>query len=183
MTTANRALSALACFTLLFSALACASDVDANDLPQPKKLTIDGGLTDRQAQTQLQAARRYFAFWNTGDEAYATAALSEDFVDLNLPEGRPQSPTGPLVASRTFRQAVPDLAVSVEEAWVVGDQVIGRLRFTGHFTGQFNGIQGNGGPIQFDAVDMYTVKEGRIVANWHLEDNLLLLKQFGVVSP
>jgi predicted ester cyclase len=179
MTTANRVLSALVCFTVLFSAPARA----AEDLPQPKKLTVDRGLTDEQAQTLLRAARRYFAFWNTGDEAYAKAALAADFVDLNLPEGRPQGPTGPLVASSTFRKAVPDLAVSVEEVWVVGDQVIGRLRFTGHFTGQFNDLQGNGRPIQFDAVDIYTVKDGRIVTNWHLEDNLSLLKQLGAVKP
>jgi predicted ester cyclase len=104
-------------------------------------------------------------------------------VDLNLPEGRPQGPAGPLVASRDFRKAVPDLKVSAEEVWVVGNQVIGRLRFTGHFTAQFGDLKGDGRSIQFDAVDIYTVKNGRIVANWHLEDNLTLFKQLGVVKP
>jgi predicted ester cyclase len=178
MTISTHFLSALVCFAVLAGAPARA----AEELPQPKKLTVDRGLTPAQAQTRLQAARRYYAFWNTGEERYARAALAEDFVDLNLPEGRPQGPTGPLVASRTFRKAVPDLQVSVEEVWVAGDQVIGRLRFTGHFTGQFNGIQGDGHSIQFDAVDIYTVKEGRIAANWHLEDNLTLLSQLGVVK-
>jgi hypothetical protein len=29
---------------------------------------------------------------------------------------------------------------------------------------------------------MYTIRDGHIVANWHLEDNLTLLKQLGIVS-
>jgi predicted ester cyclase len=169
----------LAVLAVLSSAPAFA----AEELPQPKKLTVDRGLSREQTQALLQAARRYYAFWNTGDEAYARAALAEDFTDLHLPEGRPQGPTGPLVASRTFRKAVPDLKVSVEEVWVAGSQTVSRLHFTGHFTGQFGDLKGDGRAIQFDAVDIYTVKDGRITANWHLEDNLTLLKQLGVVKP
>jgi predicted ester cyclase len=178
MRIATHILAAFVCFAALTGAPTRA----AEDLPQPKKLTVERGLSHHQSQTILQAARRYYAFWNTGNEAYAKAALAEDFVDLNLPEGRPQGPTGPLVASRTFRAAVPDLSVSVEEAWVVGAQVIGRLRFTGHFTGRFGDIQGDGRSIQFDAVDIYTIKEGRISTNWHLEDNLTLLSLLGAVK-
>ena len=33
-------------------------------------------------------AGRYYAFWDTGDVAYANAALAPDFVDRNLPAGR-----------------------------------------------------------------------------------------------
>jgi predicted ester cyclase len=167
-----------------FAALVGSSALAAEELPQPRKLTVERGLSHYQAHTQLLAARRYYAFWNTGEEAYAQAALAEDFIDLNLPDGRPQGPTGPIVASRTFRAAVPDLLVSVEEAWVVGNQVISRLRFTGHFSGRFGDIQGDGRSIQFDAVDIYTIKEGRISTNWHLEDNLTLLTRIGaVVTP
>ena len=33
------------------------------------------------------------------------------------------------------------------------------------------------------AFDLYRVKDGRIVENWHLEDNLTLLKQLGAIKP
>jgi hypothetical protein len=52
---------------------------------------------------------------------------------------------------------------------IVGDRVIGRLRFTGHFTGTF----GSGAAAR---------QGGRIAENWHLEDNLTLLQQLGVVG-
>ncbi|MGF6759382.1 putative SnoaL-like aldol condensation-catalyzing enzyme [Paraburkholderia sp. GAS42] len=35
----------------------------------------------------------------------------------------------------------------------------------------------------FQAFDLYRVKDGRIVENWHLEGNLTLQKQLGVIKP
>jgi predicted ester cyclase len=151
-------------------------------LPQPGNIHVASALSEREAQELLIPARRYYAFWNTGDERYAQAALADNFADLNLPEGRPQGPQGPLIASRVFRKAVPDLMLSVPEAWVIGDQVLTRLKFKGHFTGEFAGHRGDGRDIRFDAIDLYTIRDGRILANWHLEDNLTLLKQLGVVG-
>jgi predicted ester cyclase len=60
----------------------------------------------------------------------------------------------------------------VPEAWVIGHQVLARLKFNGHFTGEFAGHRGGGREICFDAVDIYTIRDARIVTNWHLEDNL-----------
>jgi predicted ester cyclase len=151
-------------------------------LPVPRRLTVAQGLSAGQATALLLPARRYYAFWNTGEERYATEALAPDFTDLNLPPDRPQGPEGPLVASRGFRQAVPDLAMTIEAAWVAGDPVISRLNFNGHFTGHFHGKTGDGRAIAFDAIDIYTIRGGRIVTNWHLEDNLTLLTQLGVIQ-
>jgi predicted ester cyclase len=77
--------------------------------------------------------------------------------------------------------------IEVEEMLIVGDRVIGRLRSTGHFTGTFrNGAaarQGDGRAIDFIAIDIYRIANGRIAENWHLEDNLTLLQQLGAVGP
>lgn len=170
-------------FLALGAALMVAGHAHADDtLPTPKQVTVAQGLGDAEAAALLLPARRYYAFWNTGEERYAKEALAPDFTDLDPPPGRPQGPEGPLVASRGFRQAVPDLAMTVEAAWVVGDQVISRLHFTGHFTGRFRDKAGDGRAIAFDAVDIYTIRDGRIAANWHLEDNLTLLTQLGVIQ-
>lgn len=153
-----------------------------DNLPEPKIVSVATASPSSAVEAMLLPARRYYAFWNTGDERYAREALAPDFIDLNLPDGRPQGPQGPLVASRGFRQAVPDLALMVEHAWIVGDQIISQLHFSGHFTGNFQGHAGDGRAIAFNAVDIYTIKNGRIVSNWHLEDNLSLLKQLGLIA-
>jgi predicted ester cyclase len=147
---------------------------------------IDLSIPAPQREAMSLVARRYYAFWDTGDVAYVHAALASDFVDRNLPAGRPQGPEGPVLASKNFRTAVPDLHLEVEEMLIVGDRVVGRLRFTGHFTGTFGSgaaaRQGDGRAIDFIATDIYRIANGRIAENWHLEDNLTLLQQLGVVG-
>src|SRR6266478_6612100 len=174
------AMVALATATLPVAASA------ADPLPLPKSGVADRSIPASQREAMALAARRYYAFWDTGDVVYANAVLAPDFVDRTLPAGRPQGPEGPMFASKNFRTAVPDLHVEVEEMLIVGDRVIGRLRFTGHFTGTFgNGAaarQGDGRAIDFIATDIYRVADGRIAENWHLEDNLTLLQQLGVVG-
>lgn len=151
-------------------------------LVEPNLHVVDQSLTSAESQSITLAARRYYTFWHTGDADYAQAALAENFIDLNLPAGRPQGPNGPLMASRQFRKAVPNLSITVEEMLIVGDRAVGRLRFKGNFTGIFNGRQGSGQAIDFAAVDIYRIRDGKIIENWHLEDNLTLLKQLETIK-
>lgn len=164
----------------LAGALSAHAASDA-DLPAPHHLAVVSNSA--QSAAIVQSARRYAAFWNTGDEAYAKLALSPAFVDRTLPDGRPQGPDGPLQASKGFRAAVPDLHAEIDDLVVAGDRASVHLHFYGHFSGQFQNLKGNGQTIDFQAFDLYRVKDGRIVENWHLEDNLTLLKQLGAIKP
>jgi predicted ester cyclase len=49
--------------------------------------------------------------------------------------------------------------------------------------GHVQGRAGRGQPVDFIATDIYRVERGRIAEDWHIEDNLTLLTQFGVVKP
>jgi predicted ester cyclase len=162
--------------------LAFAGNALATPLIEPRQLISDHTLPTAQLQAQILAAKRYDSFWNTGDEALAKQALASDFTDMTLPAGRIQGIRGALQASKTFRQAVPDLRCEVAQMIVTGDRVVAHLRFSGHFTGRFQGKQGKGEPINFIATDIYQIKQGSITANWHIEDNLTLLQQLGIVK-
>jgi predicted ester cyclase len=63
------------------------------------------------------------------------------------------------------------------------DYVTVHMNFTGHFTGKFGEVQGKGQTISFIATDLIKVTNGRVSDNWHIEDNLTLMKQLGVVAP
>lgn len=155
----------------------------AADTPllEPHNLIIDRSLPREQADAQTIAARRYDTFWNTGDEALARAALAPNFADNTLPTGRPQGLAGPLAASKLIRLAIPDIRCEIEQMIVAGDRVVAHLRFHGHFTGHFGQIQGQGQTISFIATDIYRVADGRIAENWHIEDNLTLQQQLGLI--
>jgi predicted ester cyclase len=150
-------------------------------LIEPHSLIVDRSMPRAQLNVQIIASRRYDTFWNTGDEAPARAALAPDFIDNTLPPGRPQGLTGPLAASKVMRAAIPDMGCDIEQMIVAGDRVVAHLRFRGHFTGRFKQIQGQGQTINFIATDIYRIADGRIVENWHNEDNLTLQQQLGLI--
>jgi predicted ester cyclase len=151
-------------------------------LPAPRSIILTAGQ-EQAAQPVVLAARRYAAFWNTGEPFYAEAALAQNFVDRTLPSGRPQGVKGVLAASKNFRAALPDLRAEIEELLVVKDRAIVRYLFTAHFTGRFKDLKGDGREISFRAVDIYRIENGQIFDNWHLEDNLSLMQQLGAVKP
>src|SRR6266404_1543788 len=171
-----RALSLIAFFVMAAVALA------EETLPTPRSIILTAGQ-EAAAQPVILASRRYAAFWNTGEERYAQAALTRDFVDRTLPSGRPQGLKGVLEASETFRAAIPDLKAEIEELLVVEDRAVVRYNFTGHFTGSFKDVKGDGREITFRAVDIYRVQNGQISDNWHPEDNLSLMQQLGAIKP
>lgn len=167
-------------FALPASAVAAAHADDR--LIVSHTLIVDHALPKPQIDAQIRAARTYGTFWSTGDEALAREALADDFTDRTLPPGRPQGIAGALAASKVFHAAVPDVKVSIEQMIVAGDRVVTHLHFTGHFSGTFNGLRGQGQPVDFVATDIYRIRDGKIADNWHLEDNLTFLQQLGVVA-
>jgi predicted ester cyclase len=81
-------------------------------------------------------------------------AVDPSFTDNTLPGGRPQGIDGPAAASAAFRTAVTDLACELSDLLVTGDKLAVRLRFTGHFSGTYNGVKGEGQRIGFIAFDI-----------------------------
>jgi steroid delta-isomerase-like uncharacterized protein len=163
----------------LIAVLAGAAIASAGEtLPTPRNTIVTAGQ-EEATQPLVLAARRYAAFWNTGEARYAEAALASDFFDRTLPSGRAQGLRGVLEASKNFRAAIPDLRAEMEELLVVEDRAVVRYVFTGHFTGTFKTLKGDGREISFRAVDIYRVANGQISENWHLEDNLSLMQQLG----
>ena len=160
--------------------LACSSASGVENLPVPLYIAVAGDKL--QTDASILAARRYAAFWNTGDPAYAKAALSPNFNDPTLPAGRPQGTAGPLQASLAFRAAVPDLSAEITHLVVAGDRAAVHLRLKGHFTGRFGDVAGKGQVIDFQAFDLYRIERGQIAENWHLEDNLGLMQQMGILK-
>lgn len=152
------------------------------DLPQPKSMTIDSSLKSKEATAMVQTAQRFYGFWNTGNEDLISQAVASSFFDNTLPKGRPQGPEGLAFASRNFRKAVPDLQCTIEDLVVSGDKVTARLSFTGTYKGEFMGKTPTGKPVHFFAIDILHIKNGKVVEDWHLEDNLTLMQQLGVVS-
>jgi predicted ester cyclase len=149
--------------------------------PPIGELVVCGSVSAAEREATLTAVRAFYGFWDSGDASLLARALAPNFTDRTLPPGRPQGPEGPAFASRQFRAAVPDLRVTVEKMVMAGGYVTVHMTFHGHFSGRMGQTAGGGQPISFIATDLLRVKQGRITDNWHIEDNLTLLRQMGLV--
>lgn len=170
---------------LVVSFLGCSAphaNVADEHLITPNTLVRDPNTPAEKTAAAIETARLFYTFWDTGERSYLERSISPQFTDRTLPPGRPQGPEGPYVASTGFRKAVPDLRCEVEQLLVVGDRVVAHLRFRGTFTGAFGDRQGTGTKVDFIATDILRIVDHRVTDNWHLEDNLTLMKQLGVVT-
>jgi predicted ester cyclase len=152
------------------------------DRVTPEEIIVAGTVPPAERDAEINAARAFYDFWNTGDVAFLKHALADDFTDRTLPRGRPQGLQGPVFASRIFLGAVPDLKVTVHKMIVADSYVTVHMSFAGHFTGDFETTKGVGQPVSFIATDLLRIRNGRITDNWHIEDNLTLLQQMGVAT-
>jgi steroid delta-isomerase-like uncharacterized protein len=77
--------------------------------------------------------------------------------------------------------AFPDTAVTVEDAFVAGDKVVGRYSYRATHQGPFLGIPATGRPISMRSIDIWRVQHGMFVEHWDELNLLEVLQQLGVV--
>ncbi|MFG8723580.1 ester cyclase [Pseudomonas aeruginosa] len=152
------------------------------NLITPRTLVADTTIPKDQLDAQILATRKFDTFWANGDEALAREVLSPSYRDQTLPPGRPVGPEGVLGAARIIHAAIPNLQCEIDQLLVIGDRVVTYLKFKGNFKGTFRGVQGSGQPVNYISMDIYRFVDGLIVESWHLEDNLTLYSQFGIVN-
>ena len=77
--------------------------------------------------------------------------------------------------------AIPDLAVEMVSLVEQGDEVFVRWRLSGTQQGRLQGIEGTGRRIRLDGVDHFTLREGKIAANYVIYDQTQWARQIGLV--
>jgi predicted ester cyclase len=75
--------------------------------------------------------------------------------------------------------AIPDLHANVQDIFGHGDEVVVRLVVTGTQEGPLLGIPATGRHLQWDAIDLYRLKGGKISQEWASEDLTAILNDTG----
>lgn len=116
-----------------------------------------------------------------GNLDIANELLSPDFT-MHAP--LPASPgiKGINEVITTCRAAFEHLNVTVEDLTAEGDNVVARFTAHGIHKGSFMGLSATGKPITMTGIEIFRIKDGKIVELW-AEANLLgLMQQLGI-SP
>jgi len=76
-----------------------------------------------------------------------------------------------------FAKSVPDMKFEIKEVLVAGDRVIVRGEVSGTPSGDFLGAQHTGKSFKVMAIDIQTLKDGKIARTYHVENWLSALGQ------
>jgi ketosteroid isomerase-like protein len=76
-----------------------------------------------------------------------------------------------------FAKSIPDMKFEIKEVLVAGDRVIVRGEVTGTPAGELFGVPHSGKSFRMMAIDIQTIRDGRIVKTYHMENWLSALGQ------
>ncbi|HEX9458291.1 MAG TPA: ester cyclase [Thermoanaerobaculia bacterium] len=107
--------------------------------------------------------------------------LADDFVDHTPLPGLPPTRDGVRMLFAGLRTAFPDLRVTIDEQIADEEKVATRKTFRGTHHGPFMDIPPTGRPVAFEAIDIMTVRDGRIREHRVVVDQLSLMKQLGAI--
>jgi len=82
----------------------------------------------------------------------------------------------------SFRQALPDVRLTLEDLVAEGDRVVFRITLHGTQLGTLMGVPPTGKAVTIAAIDIARLEGGKIVEHWGQMDTYGLLQQLGA-SP
>ena len=80
----------------------------------------------------------------------------------------------------TFK-ALPDMRIEPVSIIEQGENVFVRWRLTGTHQGPVQGIEGTGKSIELDGIDHFVLRDGRIVSNFVVFDQMQYSRQLGIL--
>ena len=79
-----------------------------------------------------------------------------------------------------LREAFPDIRVTIEDIFAVGDKVVVRWTDRGTHQGKFLGMAPTGRPVSAGGITIFRFEGGKIVEQWTNWDTLSLMAQIGL---
>lgn len=140
--------------------------------------------SEHSIQINIDLVRRFYSeIFNSGNLSAADEIVGPDFVE-HIPQPVPgaHSTTGPDAIrsfASMFREAIPDLSVSIDDVIASGDKVVTRVTWQGTQKGPLFGADPTGKHMRFTGIDIVRIEDGKFVEHWGQVDVLAALDQLG----
>jgi predicted ester cyclase len=129
--------------------------------------------------------RRWFEeVWNNGREDAVAEMFAEDGIIHGLADdsGQPvSSPAAFRVFHQKFREAFPDILVTVEDTISEGDSIAARCSVRARHTGNSLSIAATQAPIDITGIVICRSQDGKFVECWNNFDFMTMYKQLGAI--
>jgi len=130
-------------------------------------------------ETNKALVRRAIGY-NHGAAEDANKIFSPDFVAY-MPGQPPMDRPAFEHYVGSVTAGMPGYTYEIHDQIAQGDLVVNRLTWRGVHTGDLAGVPATGRSIELRGINMFKVKDGRVVAQWAELDIFGLLQQIGAI--
>jgi predicted ester cyclase len=116
-----------------------------------------------------------------GDVSVLDELVAPDYVDHDPPFGGTGTVEGWRAIATMIRDAFPDWHSYLHALYADGEIVVERFTASGTHTGVIFGVAPSGTVCALPGINIFRVRDGRIVERWGRVDELGMLRQLGVV--
>jgi predicted ester cyclase len=120
--------------------------------------------------------------YNHGAADDATEIFAPDFVGY-MPSQPPMDRATMEHFLGDFAAGFPGYTYEIHDQIAQGDTVFNRIIWQGVHSGEFAGVHATGRPIELSGINLFKVKEGRVVEQRAELDMFGLLQQIGAIPP
>lgn len=145
-------------------------------------VSCGGSSTGQMSVTEVNKCvmERFIRFINTGDRSIGEAIISPDVIFYAPTSSEPlRGFDGYVAVLDMMRGAMPDVQWKAEEFVAEGDKVVIRFTMSGTQTAPFMGMPATGKSVRVTAMNVYELKDGKIVREHGLPDIFTMLRQLG----
>ena len=133
--------------------------------------------------TNTELVRRVFDAINAHDVAALRELWAPDVVE-RFPDATCRGQEELAAYFAGLFAALPDFRMELVSAAEDGEKVLARWRLTAtHTGGRFNGIDTTGRAIAVDGMDEFTLRDGKVAANFVVFDQMEVGRQLGLLPP
>lgn len=119
----------------------------------------------------------------THDIGILTDLLADDFVSHHFPTPGNNNKAAFTEGMKGLFAGFPDIKVTRQQQFEAGDKVFTYAYWEATQTGAFMGIPPTGKKVHVEYMDIWRIKDNKIVENWVVMDIMGLMIQLGVVPP
>jgi steroid delta-isomerase-like uncharacterized protein len=145
---------------------------------------VGGRSTEAVSEENKALIRREVeeVFSAQGDLEVADEIFAPEYVshDPQSPEDV-RGPEGAKEFAMMYRNAFPDVQLSIEDQVAEGDKVVTRWIGRGTHQGELMGVAPTGNQVRVAGMTISRIEEGKIVEEWEIYDTLGMMQQLGAI--
>ena len=138
------------------------------------------------AEENVAFMQRWFEeVWHKGREEAIDEMFAEDGIGYGLPTENGEPIRGPKEFKpffRNFREAFPNVKISIEETVSEGDKIAAVCRVKGALEGASLGVNPDKQPVEFTGIIVLKLRDGKIIEAWNEFNFMAMYQQLNALT-